>query len=128
MVQDTLVAYLDNATINFPLPEASSELLASLTKKRNKTFDPAKLSMIQSKLEKAGFKKATAKAMTDVLMNVADSQGIDPLEYFNVNENTLNLTVDAYNAMNALRPAGSRVGVVVPTQNATSKVASLIKP
>lgn len=128
VIEDTLVAYLEDATINFPLPEASSELLAELTKRANKTFDPSKVSMVSSKLQKLGFKKPAAKAMTDVLMNVADAQGIDPLEYFDVNENTLNLTVDAYKAMNNLRPAGSRVGFVNPTKNNRSKVAGLIQP
>ena len=128
VIEDTLVAYLEDATINFPLPEASSELLAELTKRANKTFDPSKVSMISSKLQKLGFKKPAAKAMTDDLMNVADAQGIDPLEYFDVNENTLNLTVDAYKAMNNLRPAGSRVGFVNPTKNNRSKVAGLIQP
>ena len=128
VVEDTLVAFLEDATINFPLPEASSEILAELTKGISKTFDPSKVSMISSKLQKLGFKKPAAEAMTDVLMNVADAQGIDPLEYFNVNENTLNLTIDAYNAMNNLRPAGSRVGFVNPTKNNKSKVAGLIQP
>jgi hypothetical protein len=84
--------------------------------------------MVSSKLQKAGFKKATAVAMTDVLMNVAEAQGADPLDYFEVNKNTLKLTVDAYKAMNNLRPAGSRVGFVNPTKNNVSKVAGLIQP
>lgn len=128
VVQDTLVAYLKDATIEFPLPEASSELLAELTQDIKKTFNPDKVNMIHSKLEKAGFKKPAARAMTDVLMKVADAQGVDPLEYFKVNENTLNLTIDAYNAMNQMRPAGSRVGIAVPTVNSKSKVADLIQP
>ena len=66
--------------------------------------------------------------MTEVLLTVADAQGIDPLEYFDVNENSLNLTVDAYNAMNSLRPIGSRVGIAVPTVNSKSRVAGLIQP
>lgn len=128
IVQDTLVAYLKDATIQFPLPEASSELLANLTKTINKTYDPAKVSMVESKLQKLGFKKGPAKAMTSVLFPVAEAQGVDPLEYFKVNENSLNLTTDAYIAMNKMRPAGSRVGVIAPTTNAASKVSSLIKP
>lgn len=128
IIEDTLVAYLENSTVKFPLPEASSELLANLTQNVNKTFDPAKLSMVYSKLQKAGFKKPAAKAMSDVIMAVADSQGIDPLEYFSVNSNSLNLTVDAYNAINTLRPAGSRVGLTRPVNNINSKAARLIKP
>lgn len=128
VVQDTLVAYLKDATVRFPLPEASSELLANLTSKVSKSYDPAKVSMVESKLQKLGFKKPAAIAMTSVLMAVSDAQGVDPLDYFDVNQNSLNLTVDAYNAMNKMRPAGSRVGFVAPTVNANSKAADLIKP
>lgn len=127
MVNGTLVAYLDSATIKFPLPEASSELLATLTN-NNKTYNPAIVSMVESKLQKAGFRKPAAKAMTSVLMAVSDAQGVDPLEYFDVNDNSLNLTVDAYNAMNSLRPAGSRVGIAVQKSNSKTKVAGLIQP
>tara|TARA_B110000037_G_C16809988_1_gene379186 strand:+ start:112 stop:543 length:432 start_codon:yes stop_codon:yes gene_type:complete len=127
MVNGTLVAYLESATIKFPLPEASSELLATLTN-TNKTYNPAIVAMVESKLQKAGFKKPTAKAMSGVLMAVSDASNVDPLEYFDVNENSLNLTVDAYNAMNSLRPAGSRVGIAVPTANSKTKVAGLIQP
>ena len=127
IVNGTLVAFLESATIKFPLPEASSELLATLTK-NNKTYNPSVLSMVESKLQKAGFKKPAAKAMTSVLMAVSDASNVDPLEYFDVNENSLNLTVDAYNAMNSLRPAGSRVGIAVPTANSKTKVAGLIQP
>jgi len=128
IIDGALHAFLDSATVKFPLPEASSELLATLTQASNKTFDPAKTSMVESKLQKAGFKKPAAKAMTEVLLTVADAQGIDPLDYFDVNENSLNLTVDAYNAMNSLRPIGSRVGIAVPTVNSKSRVAGLIQP
>ena len=102
IVQNTLVAYLENSTIKFPLPEASSEMLANLTRQENKSYDPATLDMIKAKLEKSGFKKPAAVAMADVLMAVSSASNIDPLEYFDVNENSLNLTVDAYNAMNSL--------------------------
>lgn len=128
MVNGTLVAYLESATIKFPLPEASSELLATLTTNQNKTYNPATVAMVESKLQKTGFKKSAAKAMTDVLMAVSSASNVDPLEYFDVNENSLNLTVDAYNAMNSLRPAGSRVGIAVPSINSNTRVAGLIQP
>mgnify|MGYP003627751031 CR=1 FL=1 len=127
MVNGTLVAYLESATIKFPLPEASSELLATLTN-TNKTYNPAIVAMVESKLQKAGFKKPTAKAMSGVLMAVSDASNVDPLEYFDVNENSLNLTVDAYNAMNSLRPAGSRVGIAIQNSNSNTRVAGLIQP
>jgi len=127
VVADTLVAYLENATIKFPLPEASADILSKLTDPQSKNFDPAKYFMVNSKLVKLGFKKPKADALTDILMQVAIAQNIDPLDYFSINTNTLNLTLDAYRAINNLRPAGSRVGVISPTQNSKSRVASLIR-
>ena len=127
VIADTLVAYLENATIKFPLPEASADILSKLTDPQTKNFDPAKYFMVNSKLVKLGFKKPKADALTDILMQVAIAQNIDPLDYFSINTNTLNLTLDAYRAINNLRPAGSRVGVIFPTQNSKSRVASLIR-
>ena len=124
MVNGTLVAYLESATIKFPLPE----LLTTLTTNENKTYNPALVAMVESKLQKTGFKKSAARAMTDVLMAVSSASNVDPLEYFDVNENSLNLTVDAYNAMNSLRPAGSRIGIAVPSINSNTRVAGLIQP
>lgn len=128
LVGSTLVAYLEDATIKFPLPEAASDILSNLIEPQGKAYDSAKVGMIQSKLEKLGFKKANATALTSILMEVANAQGIDPLDFFSVNVNTLNLTLDAYQAINNLRPAGSRVGVVAPTLNSKSKASPLIKP
>jgi len=129
VVQDTLVAYLEDATIKFPLPQASAEILSELTSTtKTKTYDTAKVSMIQSKLEKLGFAKSTAVTLTDTLMVVSDAQGIDPLDYFSMNSNTLNLTLDAYQAINNLRPAGSRIGLMLPFSNSKSKASTLIKP
>jgi hypothetical protein len=127
VVADTLIAYLENATIKFPLPEASADILSKLTDPQTKNFDPAKYFMVNSKLVKLGFKKPKADALTDILMQVATAQNIDPLDYFSINTNTLNLTLDAYRAINNLRPAGSRVGIISPTQNSKSRVASLIR-
>ena len=127
VVADTLVAYLENATIKFPLPEASADILSKLTDPQTKNFDPAKYFMVNSKLVKLGFKKPKADALTDILMQVATAQNIDPLDYFSINTNTLNLTLDAYRAINNLRPVGSRVGIISPTQNSKSRVASLIR-
>jgi hypothetical protein len=127
VVADTLVAYLENATIKFPLPEASADILSKLTDPQTKNFDPAKYFMVNSKLVKLGFKKPNADALTDILMQVATAQNIDPLDYFSINTNTLNLTLDAYRAINNLRPVGSRVGVIFPTQNSKSRVATLIR-
>lgn len=124
----TLIAYLEDATINFPLPEAGSQILATLTDENYKIKDFQKLDMIKAKLQKAGFKKANANALGPVLMQVAEAQGIDPLEYFSLNSHTLNLTVDAYGAINELRPKGSRIGLFVSNANSKSTAKNLIKP
>lgn len=125
---DTLVAYLKDATIAFPLPEAGSEILATLSDPKVRIKDPVKLDIVRSKLEKIGYKKASAKAFAPVLVQVAQAQNIDPLDYFQVNENALNLTIDAYNAINALRPQGSRIGLFTPVENSSSPARTLIKP
>jgi hypothetical protein len=127
IVEDTLVSYLENATIKFPLPEASADILGKLTDPQSRNFDPAKYFMVNSKLVKLGFKKPKADALTDILMQVATAQGVDPLDFFSVNVNTLNLTLDAYRAINNLRPTGNRVGLVLPTLNSRSRAASLIR-
>lgn len=127
MVADTLVAYLENATIKFPLPEASADILGRLTDPQSRNFDPAKYFMVNSKLVKLGFKKPKADTLTDILMQVATAQNVDPLDFFSVNTNTLNLTLDAYRAINNLRPAGSRVGLMLPTLNRKSRAAALIR-
>jgi len=123
----TLVAYLNEATIEFPLPEASSTILSTLRDEKYKITNMPLLNMVQAKLEKAGFKKANASALAPVLMQVADAQSIDPLEFFEMNSNTLDLALDAYNAINALRPVGSRIGLFTSNVNTNSPVQGLIK-
>jgi hypothetical protein len=124
----TLISFLQDATIKFPLPEASAEFLEKLGDPQAATFDPAKTDMIKSKLIKLGFSAANATALTPVLMQVSKAQGIDPLDFFEINQNALNLTLDTYKAINVLRPVGSRVTILAPTVNATSKAGSLIQP
>ena len=117
-----LTAFINDATINFPLPEASSEFLEKFSNPVD-TMNQQHLDMIKSKLEKIGFKKANAKALAPVLITVADELQRDVLEFF---EDTN--TVDAYDAINVHRPAGSRVSISAPTVNSKSKAALLIKP
>lgn len=128
VVQNTLVAYLEDSTIKFPLPEASTDILSKLTDPQNKSYNPATYGMINNKLVKLGFKKPNADVLTQILLEVADAQGVNPLEFFTVNQNSLNLTLDAYGAINNLRPAGSRVSIMTPNTNSKSRVASLIQP
>jgi|TARA_B100000073_G_C23617495_1_gene527095 hypothetical protein len=122
-----LTAYIEDATIDFPLPQASAELLERFSDPIN-TMNQQHLDMIKSKLEKIGFKKANAKALAPVLITVAKELNTDVLEFFEDSNSALELTTDAYKAINVQRPAGSRINVSAPTVNSKSKVASLIKP
>jgi|TARA_B110000503_G_scaffold129877_1_gene202612 hypothetical protein len=124
--QGVLTAYLENSTINFPLPEATSEILANLAAPKGTAINPQVLSMIQTKLEAIGFKKGNAKAMASVLIQVAKVQGVHPTTYFDMNNDTINLTVDAYQAVNAVRPAGNKVDLKAPKLNINSPSAQLI--
>ena len=128
VVEDTLVAYLENATIKFPLPEASSEILSTLLTSKIEFVNSDVLDQVEQKLIKSGFKAANAKAMSQVLMQVASAQNVSPLTYFSVNSDTLKLTVDTYNTINALRPVGNRINLVLPIKNSSSKYKSLIQP
>ena len=110
-----LEAYLKNATIDFPLPEASSSLLAEFL--TEKSTNPAKFDVVFTRLQKIGFKEANAKAMSQILIKVAKDQGVNPLTYFDNNDTALKFTQDAYNAMNLLRPLGNRIGLVKPKKN-----------
>ena len=122
-----LTAYIEDATIDFPLPQASAELLERFSDPIN-TMNQQHLDMIKSKLEKIGFKKANAKALAPVFITVAKELNTDVLEFFEDSNSALELTTDAYKAINVQRPAGSRINVSAPTVNSKSKVASLIKP
>jgi len=128
IAQDTLVAYIDNASIKFPLPEASSEILAEIAAPKDTPIDPSTLSVIETKLEAIGFKKSNARAMSRVLIKGAEVQGLHPTTYFEMNQNSLKLTVDAYAAINAYRPAGNKIDLKQPTLNSRSKLSNLIKP
>jgi|TARA_B100001093_G_C26800681_1_gene1003233 hypothetical protein len=128
VVKDTLVAYIDNASVKFPLPEASSEILAEIAAPKDTPIDPSTLSVVETKLQAIGFKKSNAKAMARVLIKVAEVQGLHPTTYFEMNQDSLKLTVDAYAAINSFRPAGNKIDLKTPTLNSRSKISALIKP
>ena len=121
-----LTAYLENATINFPLPEASSQLLSEFI--IEESTNPAQFDVVFTKLQKIGFKEANAKAMAQILIKVAKDQNVDPLTYFDANDVSLQFTKDAYNAMNLLRPAGNRIGLVKPKKNSETPYNEFIQP
>ena len=122
-----LEAYLDNASVKFPLPEASSEILAELAKVKEIAIDPQKLDVIKTKLVAIGFSQSNANAMAKVLIQIAKVQNVDPTAYFDMNADTLKLSVDAFEAMKAIRPPGNKVDLKEPLDNSRSKVAKLIK-
>lgn len=126
VTKDTLVAYLDNATIKFPLPEASADILADLAVSDN--INPQQLEVVETKLVSIGFNRAKALTMATVLIQVAKAQGVDPLTYFEANEASLKLAIDTYTTINLLRPAGNRINVTSPIDNSKSRYSKLIKP
>lgn len=128
IVQDTLISYLENATVKFVLPEASVSLLTTLTTGSTENIDPVMLDQVTQQLITQGFNEANAKTLAIVLVRVAKRAGISPIEYFNLNQSSLELAVGTYNLINEQRPAGNRIGLVLPTNNGESSAGSLIKP
>ena len=126
--QGTLVAYLENATVKFPLPEASTDILSKLFTNKDAPINPTLLEQVQQRLIKSGFKEANARAMADVLIRVATVERVNVMDYFEVNDNSLKLTVDTYEAINAMRPVGNRINLVRPLNNSTTKYKQLIQP
>jgi hypothetical protein len=128
VTQNTLVAYLENATVKFPLPEASADILSKLFEDKDDPVDSNLLEQIEQRLVKSGFKNANAKAMANILIRVAAQQLVNPMDYFSVNNNSLKLTVDTYQTINALRPVGNRINLVRPLNNSATRFKDLIKP
>jgi hypothetical protein len=128
LVKDTLVAYLENATIKFPLPEASAEILSTLLNNKQAVINSDLLDQVEQRLIKTGFGAANARALAQVLIQVAEVQGVSVMNYFSVNDNSLKLTIDTYQTINALRPVGNRINLVLPKKNSSSKYRTLIKP
>jgi hypothetical protein len=126
--QGTLVAYLENATVKFPLPEASTDILSKLFTNKDAPINPTLLEQVQQRLIKSGFKEANARAMADVLIRVATVERVNVMDYFEVNDNSLKLTVDTYEAINAMRPVGNRINLVRPLNNSATKFRQLIQP
>jgi hypothetical protein len=123
-----LVAFFENSTVTFPLPEASVKILTELGQPRSKYHDPYVVEQVFVRLSKAGFDAATSRAFAPILLDVAAAQGVSVFDYFNVNDNSLKLAVDAYAAINARRPAGSRIGLTTPKDNKASRFDGLIQP
>ena len=117
VLHSTLEVFLKNSTIPFSLPQASASILGNLGNKNNFPINAALLDQVEVRLQDIGFQEANARSLAIVLVEIAETQGISPLEYFTLNEKTLKLTKDSYNAINGLRPVGNRIGIVIPKFN-----------
>ena len=126
--QNTLIAYLENATVKFPIPEASTDILSKLFQDKDDPINPVLLEQIQQRLIKSGFKEANARAMADILIRVAAVERVNVMDYFEVNNNSLKLTVSTYEAINAMRPVGNRINLVRPLNNSATKYKQFIQP
>lgn len=126
ITQETLEQYLKDSTIDFVLPEATSELLSELAPQES--IDKPLFDAVKSKLIKAGFKEASATAMASILLPVAEQQGVSPLDFFQGGDTALKLAVDTYSALNVLRPPGNRIGLAAKRKNAKTRLRQLIKP
>ena len=128
VTQNTLVAYLENATVKFPIPEASTDILSKLFEDKDDPINPTLLEQVEQRLVKSGFKNANAKAMANVLIRVAAQQRVNPMDYFSVNDSSLKLAIDTYQTINALRPVGNRINLVRPLNNSATRFKDLIQP
>ena len=128
VLNEVLTIFLENSTVDFALPQASAEILGSFKKEDiDQNLNGALLEQVKLRLESSGFSEANANALSIVLLKVSEKQGIHPFEFFELTTNTLKITKDAYDAINALRPVGNRVNLVIPLKNSKSSVSTLIK-
>tara|TARA_B100000614_G_C14459159_1_gene457690 strand:+ start:593 stop:1030 length:438 start_codon:yes stop_codon:yes gene_type:complete len=123
-----LVQFIENNTINFPLPEASIEILVNMIPGDFKGIDPSKVEIIENRLTSIGFTGPTAKTLASALIQVADAQGVHPISYFELNEESIKLAEQTYKAINSIRPKGNQIGLTVDKFNKDSKLAKIIRP
>lgn len=119
-------AYLENSTIKFPLPEASSDILGGLVVKSK--LNPELVELVKAKLISIGFMDAKATVMSQILTQVAENQGVHPFEYFDNTAAAVKLTQDGYDTMNKLRPKGNRVSIRSEIKNNKSRYKDTIQP
>tara|TARA_B100000963_G_scaffold87676_1_gene75233 strand:- start:1372 stop:1812 length:441 start_codon:yes stop_codon:yes gene_type:complete len=128
VLNEMLTIFLKNSTVNFPLPQASSEILSSFNDENLiEHINGPLLEQVKMRLLSSGFSQANANALGIVLLQVAEQQNVHPFEFFELSTNTLKITKDAYDAINALRPAGNRVNLVAPLKNSNSRIKDIIK-
>ena len=127
--RDEVVQFLENSTINFPLPEASVDILTGMLDKDSaQGMDATRIDMVKGRLQQVGFNKVTANTLAVALIKIADIQGVHPISYFELNEDSIKLAENTYKALNKIRPKGNLVGLSVEKQNKFSKISDLIRP
>tara|TARA_B100001287_G_scaffold207714_1_gene176719 strand:- start:334 stop:774 length:441 start_codon:yes stop_codon:yes gene_type:complete len=128
VLNEMLTIFLKNSTVDFPLPQASSQILGSFNDDNLvEHINGPLLEQVKMRLLSSGFSQANANALGIVLLQVAEQQNIHPFEFFELSTNTLKITKEAYEAINALRPAGNRVNLVAPLKNSNSRAKDIIK-
>ena len=63
-------------------------------------MDPNKINIIENRLESIGFTGPTAKTLAVALIQVAEQQGVHPISYFELNEDSIKLAEQTYKAIN----------------------------
>ena len=127
--RNKVVQFLENSTINFPLPEASVDILTGmLDESTAQGMDATRIDMVKGRLQQVGFNKVTANTLAVALIKIADIQGVHPISYFELNEDSIKLAENTYKALNKIRPKGNLVGLSVEKQNKYSKISDLIRP
>ena len=86
------------------------------------------IDIVYNKLTSIGFNEKTAKTLAVALITVADQQGVHPISYFELNEESIKLAEQTYKAINSIRPKGNNIGLTVDKFNRNSKIASVIRP
>ena len=127
--RNKVVQFLENSTINFPLPEASVDILTGMLDETTaQGMDATRIDMVKGRLQQVGFNKVTANTLAVALIKIADIQGVHPISYFELNEDSIKLAENTYKALNKIRPKGNLVGLSVEKQNKYSKTSDLIRP
>lgn len=127
--RNKVVQFLENNTINFPLPEAGVDILTGmLDSTQNAGMDATKIDMVKGRLQEIGFNKVTANTLAVALIKIADMQGVHPISYFELNQESIKLAENTYKALNTIRPKGNLVGLTVEKKNKHSKISNLIRP
>lgn len=126
--RNKLVQFLKNSTINFPLPEASIDILTGMISQDTTGLNSDTIDSVYNRLTSIGFNTKSAKTLAVALIKIAKQQNVHPLEYFELNRSSITLAENTYKAINKIRPKGNLIGLTVEKTNNQSKIANVIRP